>query len=110
MKYMNAAMILLFVVAAALQYDGANPLVWVAVYGAASILCVMFATGNFPTLIASIFAAGCLIFSLVHFWRLLTAVDVFERDLFKQSAGLFIVFLWISTLAWTQQRDHSSVT
>lgn len=107
---MNAAMILLFVLAAALQYNGDNPMIWIAVYGAAAILCVLFATGKFPSIVASVFAAGCLIFSLVLFWRLLTSDYLSKQAVFSQAAGLFVAFLWISTLAWTQQRERSSIT
>lgn len=110
MKYMNAGMILLFVVAAALQYDDGNPLLWIAVYGAAALLCVMFGIGKFPAIAGSVFAAACLIGCLVMFWKLLMTDPVFKDEVFNEAAGLFIVFLWISTLAWMQHRDRPAIT
>lgn len=110
MKYMNASMVLLFVLAAALQYNDANPMIWIAVYGVSSLLCVMFAIGKFPTVVGSLFAAGCLVASLVLFWKLLITDPAFKDELFNEAAGLFIVFLWISTLSWMQRRDRPAIT
>jgi hypothetical protein len=110
MKYMNAGMILLFVVAGALQYSDSDPIIWITVYGAAALLCVAFAVGRFPTIVGSVFAAGSLVVSLVFVWKLLATDALDKSELFNEAAGLFIVFLWISTLAWTQQRDQSAIT
>lgn len=110
MKYLNAVMVLLFVVAAALQYDNVDPLIWIAIYGLSAVLCVLFAIGKFPTVAASVFAAACLVGSLVMFWDLLTADPIFGGEVFRKAAGLFIVFLWISTLAWSTLQDRSAVT
>lgn len=110
MKYMNAGMILLFVLAAALQYKGGNPMLWIAVYGASAMLCVMFAIGKFPTIAASVFAAACLVGSLIIVWQMVVTDPVFRDEVFNKAAGLFVVFLWISTLAWTQHRDKPAIT
>ncbi|HEY5565171.1 MAG TPA: transmembrane 220 family protein [Rhodothermia bacterium] len=110
MRHMNAGMILLFIVAAALQYNEANPLLWIAIYGAAAVLCVMFAIGKFPAILASVFAAGCLVGSLTILWKLLMTDPIFRDEVFNEAASLFIAFLWISTLAWFQHRDRPAIT
>lgn len=110
MKYMNAGMILLFVVAAAIQYRHPTPMIWIAVYGVSALLCVLFAMGKFPVIPGSVFAAGCLIACLVILWKFFTTDPFFREEVLNQAAGLFIVFLWVSTLAWAQLRDQSTLT
>jgi Transmembrane family 220, helix len=110
MKYMNAGMILLFVLAAALQYTDADPMIWIAVYGISALLCLLYAIGKFPMVAGSVFAACCLIASLALFWKFLTTDPVFRDEFLHGAAGLFMVFLWISSLAWSKQRDHSALT
>lgn len=110
MKYLNAVMILLFVVAAAVQYNDSDPMLWIAIYGAAAFLCVLFAIGKFPTMLASVFSTCCLVGSLVLGWQLLTTDPVYPEEVFNEAAGLFVVFLWIFTMAWTRVRERSSIT
>lgn len=110
MKYMNAGMIVLFVIAAALQYGRADPIIWIAVYGVAALLCLLFAMGKFPVIPGSVFAAGCLVACLVMLWKFVTADPLLRDEVFDEAAGLFIVFLWISTLSWAHLREQSSLT
>jgi len=110
MKYMNAGMIVLFVVAAAMQYDDPNPMIWIAAYGVAALLCVLFAISRFPVVIGSVFAAVCLVGCLATVWKFITTDPVLRDEVFNEAAGLFVVFLWISTLAWFQLRNHSTLT
>ena len=48
MRFANAAMLLIFASWAGFQYNDPDVLIWVAVYGAAAIECVLFFLGRFP--------------------------------------------------------------
>ena len=110
MKYINLTMVLLFVIAAALQYNDPDPLVCIGMYGLAAMFCVMFAIDKFPLIPAAAFAAACLIGGVVLLWSVFTGDPATQAELFNESCGLLLVFLWISTLGWTKYRVESTLT
>jgi len=102
MKSANYIMIVLFAIAAIVQYNDPDPFRWIAVYLGAIAICLLFAWDQLPTTLAFVYAAACLVAGLVLFIRALERTSWQWDEGVNEPAGLFAIFLWISTLAWTK--------
>ena len=66
LRVANAFMGLVFLVAAAVQYNDPNGLIWGAFYGIAAVICALaaaarLATGAFPALVCGVALVGAVV-------------------------------------------------
>ncbi len=109
LKYVNYVMILAFLFSVIVQYNDPDPLVWMVMYGAAMIACVLFALGKLPAylpvLITSIalvwaFSLGAQVIGKVGFSELFQAFEMKDErvEVGREFGGLLIIFFWMSVL------------
>lgn len=98
MRIANAVMLVLFVSWAALQHNDPDVLIWLAVYGAAAIECVLFFMGRFPRLLGLAYMILCVL------WAMYLAVSVALSGEFifdergREMLGLLICGGWTYVL------------
>ena len=118
MKGANRLMAMLFLIAAALQYNDPDPLRWMAIYGCAAVACLLALAGRLPRPVpAAIGLAGLT-------WAATLAPGVVGRvsigELFESYAmksapveearemgGLLVVTAWMAVLALVGARPAS---
>lgn len=100
-------MVILFLIAAALQFNDPDPIVWISVYGAASLITFLFllqkinwyviATASVFSLVASIFIgvdamqeAGLITSSLDSF-----KMHNMAEEKAREAIGLIIIAIWM---------------
>ena len=115
-RALNTGTALLFLFAAAVQYNDPDPLRWIAIYGAACLASIMAAAGRpFHRAVVAGIAAVAVIWSVAitlqgqgsaayrHMfdaWEM-TAANVEEA---RETVGLLIVAAWMTALAVWQPR------
>lgn len=108
-------MLVLFGIAAALQYNDPDPVVWAATYGLAAVLCGLAAAGRLPWALAAALAAAALVWSatLLPSLRGLAAPGDLARSMraeapaieeSREALGLLIVAAWMAVLAVRARR------
>ena len=116
-RFLNYVMIVLFILAAVVQYNDPNPLRWMLIYGAASLICILYTLKKLHWL-----AASSLLF-VTGIWALLKIPDLttygfqhmFDEVKMTQMGvpaareflGLLIIFVWITLLAYSVYRDKN---
>ena len=97
----------LFALAAVVQINDPDPLQWIAVYAGAMAMCALFAMDEMSPTLGFVFSGACLIGSLVLFMRALERTAWQWDEGVNEPVGLFVIFLWISTLAWLSWKGDS---
>lgn len=98
LRIANAVMLVLFLFWAGFQYNDPDGLLWMAVYGAAAIECMLYFLGRLPRILALPYAGLCLV------WAVALAVAVaVDREFFfdergREAMGLFICGFWTLVL------------
>ena len=105
----NYVMVLVFLVFIAVQYNDPDPLRWIAMYGAAVLVCVLGAVRKAHYLVPALVGLISLM------WAVMLAPDVIGKvsfselfastqmksavvELGRETGGLLIVFLWMAIL------------
>ena len=73
MKVFNIIFIVLFIVAAVLQYNDPDPYLWIPIYGYAAILCFLALTKNYKPLL---FRIGLIFYSCYAVYLLIDKTGV----------------------------------
>lgn len=118
LRVANAFMVLVFLVAAAVQYNDPNGLIWGAFYGIAAVICALaaaarLATGAFPALVCGVALVGAVVklfegagnvpfLRLFESWKMTSASVEKTREL----GGLLIVAVWMGVLTGTAFNRH----
>jgi hypothetical protein len=118
LRVANAFMGLVFLVAAAVQYNDPNGLIWGAFYGIAAVICAFaaaarLATGAFPALVCGVALVGAVVklfegagnvpfLRLFESWKMTSASVEKTREL----GGLLIVAVWMGVLTGTAFNRH----
>lgn len=117
-RFINYLMIAVFVLAVIVQYNDAQPFRWMLIYGAACLICILFALNKLHWIAASsvVFISG--VWALLKIPQL--TVPGFQRmfdDVYmtqtgveaaREFLGLIIIFIWVTTLAisiYRKKRD-----
>ena len=118
LKYANHVMILAFLFSAIVQYNDPDPLIWMAIYGAAMIACLLFALGKLPSYLPAIVASIALVWALslasqvigkVGFTELFQAFEMKDEriEAGREFGGLLIVVFWMSALILARFRQRA---
>jgi hypothetical protein len=114
-RVVNAVFALLFVVAAALQYNDPDPLGWTAIYLAAAACCIVallrpkqLAPSLIVGAIAIVWAAiltpeALAVGELAHIAESMKATRP-GIEIMREVLGLCIVAVWMAVLAWRARR------
>ena len=108
-KAFNIIMALLFVLAASVQLNDPDPLVWISLYLLAAMFCVAHAFQKLPSYWAAAFALVASLWALTlvpTFWGQVSLTDVFgyvgmkteEVEVAREFGGLMIVAVWMGVL------------
>jgi hypothetical protein len=115
-KAANRLMAVLFLIAAALQYNDPDPLRWMAIYGLAALACLLALPGRLPLpapaligLVALIWAATIApgVVGRVSVWELFESYAMKSAPVeeAREMGGLLIVFAWMAVLALRTARQ-----
>ncbi len=114
----NGLMLLLFVTAAAVQYNDPDPWLWMSVYGAAALCCALFFAGRLPALVSGLLTGGCLLGALYFTIRILFGsvpfFDVTGQEMMglmeetREMLGFLITGLWTGALTWRTRTMSTS--
>lgn len=107
--YANAAMILLFLAAVALQYNDPDPLRWMAIYGSAAACCVYGYRERASWVPAAVVGGVSLVWALILAPDALSGApfaDIAKEmkaadpgvELLRELLGLVIVSSWMAVL------------
>ena len=105
MRIANAIMLILFISWAGFQYNDPDGLLWMAVYGAAGIECILYFMGRLPRFLAISYGGLCVAWAIVL--GVVVAINgefIFEergREMF----GLVICAVWTAILLWLPSHD-----
>jgi len=67
MKYLHAFLALMFLVFAALQYNDPDPYIWIPIYLAMTVVCVLAFNNNYPRKIMIGMLAFYVVYSIYYF-------------------------------------------
>lgn len=114
----NGLMLVLFAVAAVVQYNDPDALIWMAAYGAAAVCCGLFMADRLPALLAVTLSGICAIGTLVLLAQILGPGTFFDptghqmmgmMEEAREMLGLLIVAAWTGFLGW-RVRHHPTRT
>lgn len=110
----NGFMLVLFVLAAVVQYNDPDPLLWIAIYGAGTLCCVLFLMGRLPITLSLPVSALCFAGALYLLARILFGPGVFFDEAGREMMGIMeparellgflITALWTGFLTWWMYR------
>lgn len=109
-KGLNFVMAAAFLFSVIVQYNDPDPLIWMAVYGAAFAACVLAIAGRlhwaFPAALAVLALGWALtmapqVIGHVRFGELFEAFEMKDErvEIAREMGGLLIVAFWMSALA-----------
>lgn len=114
-KAFNGTMVVLFVLAAFVQLNDPDPLVWISLYLLAAVFCIAHPMGKLPARWPIVFAliAGLWALTLIPtFLGRVSSAEVFgsvrmmseEAEVAREFGGLMIVSFWMGVLAFRSRR------
>lgn len=116
----NGFMLVLFVLSAVVQYNDPDPLLWIAIYGAGALCCVLFLTGWLPITLSLSVSALCFAGALYLLARILFGSAVFFDETGREMMGIkeparellgfLITAAWTGFLTWRVQRTSQAPT
>ncbi len=100
----NAVMLILFLFWAGFQYNDPDGLLWMAVYGAAAIECVLFFMGRLPRILALLYGGLCIAWALVLWIGVVVNSEFVFDETGREAMGLMICAIWTAFLVRVQVR------
>lgn len=106
----NGVMLVLFATAAIVQYNDPDPWLWMGIYGAGALCCLLYLAGRLPTALSGFVAVGCLLSGLFLAVRIVFgSVPFFDAsgqemmglmEETREMFGFLITALWTGILTW----------
>lgn len=107
--------LLMFLMSVAVQYNDPDPLLWMAIYGAAAVACALSLARRLPRWLPIVIALVAILWSLRIAPRVLGTVpflDMFAAWEMKDTGieesremyGLLLIATWMLVLAWRYRR------
>ncbi|MCB1174625.1 MAG: transmembrane 220 family protein [Leptospiraceae bacterium] len=118
LQSLNGFFLVAFLFSVAVQYNDPDPVVWMLIYGAAALVCLLFLLGRLPRWTAAVPGVISLIWALLLLPDIAssnaelstqavfgTAQMINERvELVREMGGLLIVCCWMGVLSLVQHR------
>lgn len=114
LRVANYLMIVLFLLAVVVQYNDTNPFRWMLIYGAASLVSILFALKKLNWIATSSVLLITGIWALMKiphltgngFRHMLDEVQMNQAgvEAAREFLGLLIIFVWVSVLAISTYR------
>jgi hypothetical protein len=105
MRTINFAMMALFAYTGVVQLNDPDPIPWLLVYAGGVAFCWLWAIGEFPSTLGFVFAGVCLLTAILLFVQTLDKGFWHWSEKLDGASGLFVLFLWVSTLGWLDWRQ-----
>ena len=118
-KILNGLMAAAFLFSVAVQYNDPDPLRWMAIYGAAAVVCVLAVAGRWRWLAPAIVGLVALgwamtlmrdVIGKVHFGELFEAFEMKDErvEVAREMGGLLIVAFWMAVVTAVSLRRRSA--
>ncbi len=113
----NGLMFILFVWAAVVQYNDPDPVLWMAIYGAAALCCALYVAGRLPMRLAAALSGLYVLGAVYLMLRVLGPGSFFDdtgREMMglmeesREMLGLWIMAVWTGFLAWRVHRQTAA--
>ncbi|MDA0345929.1 MAG: transmembrane 220 family protein [Verrucomicrobia bacterium] len=112
MKILNWILCFLFLLSAVLQYNDPDPVIWMLMWGATGVACLLFALKKLPNLMPMIVGGIALVWALILLPKIIgTYEDILWNEVFMQASmsnitvewvremgGLLIIAIWMGVL------------
>ena len=105
MRIANAIMLILFLFWAGFQYNDADGLLWMAVYGAAAIECILYFMGRVPRFLAFSYGGLCAAWAIVLGVAIAIDGEFFFEERGREMLGLIICAVWTAFLVRIPPQD-----
>ncbi len=90
-----------FLLAAAVQFNDPDPLLWMAVYSSCAVICFLHERGRRHGLKAGLAAIGFFVAGAVIAARVPSGASWMNIETAREAMGLFVCSLWMTVLAWS---------
>ena len=118
-KVLNGLMTAAFLFSVAVQYNDPDPVRWMAIYGAATVVCVLAIMGRGRWMLPAAIGLIALIWALtlapqvigkVRFGELFEAFEMKDErvEVAREMGGLLIVAFWMAVSAIAFWRQHAT--
>ncbi len=113
----NGLMLVLFATAAVVQLNDPDPALWVGLYGAAALACVLFMAGWLPRWGAAVLAGGYALGGLAMLLPILGPEAFYDTtgqemmglmETSREMIGLLIMAGWAGFLTWRLGRQETA--
>lgn len=119
LKYINYVVIIVFAIAAIVQYNDVEAVRWMLIYGAATVLSILFAMKRLHWATATALAIICLIWALFitpeltlsGFRHMFDEVRMIQTgvEAAREFSGLILIAAWMSVLTYSIRKEKKSV-
>lgn len=116
LKYLNYFVIVVFALAAVVQYNDVNALWWMLIYGAACVLSILFALKRLHWATATALAVVCLIWALFivpdltlsGFQNMFNEISMMQTgvEAAREFLGLLLIAGWMTVLTFNTRRGR----
>lgn len=106
-KVTNIGMLLVFVLATAVQYNDPDPIRWILIYGLAATACFLSLARRLPHALPAVLGACGILGGFFLALRVVGKQSVANSEEGREMLGLFLVALWMAALLiWTRKQRH----
>ncbi len=98
-RFANWTFLLLFILAAAVQYNDPDPIVWMAIYGLAAVACGLALAGRLPRLPAVLLSLAAFAWAATLAVRVVGKQHLWYAEEGREMMGLLLVGSWTALLA-----------
>ncbi|MGH9366848.1 MAG: transmembrane 220 family protein [Thermoanaerobaculia bacterium] len=98
-RFANWALLLLFFLAVAVQYNDPDPIRWMAIYGLAAAACLLALLGRLPRIPTALLALAALAWAATLAVRVIGRQHLWHTEEGREVMGLLLVFVWTALLA-----------
>ena len=104
----NWVFLLLFILAAAVQYNDPDPIGWMAIYAAAAVACALALRARLPRLYAALVALVAYAWAATLALRVVGKQHLWYAEEGREMMGLLLVAIWMTVLAARTPRRGST--
>lgn len=118
LRYLNYLVIIVFALAAIVQYNDVHGLRWMLVYGAASVLSILFSLKRLHRATSTALAIVCLIWALFKvpdltvsgFQHMFDEVQMMQTGVqaAREFLGLLLITSWMTLLTFKTRKEKQS--